>query len=245
MTAAAARMAGLEPHLLYFERRPATLTGNLRVAELLGARMYFIPFGGSGGMTIERSNWLVRLLATALVGPHYFIPVGGHTWRGGLGYVRGAFELVEQLGALGLSDARVICAAGTGGTLAGLMAGLALAQVPASVLGIDVGRLWRNFPHSVATLASELCFQLGGTPRFRAQDVPLIENRYVGRGYAIPDPLAMQAIGRLAQLEGVVLDPVYTGKAFAGMLNLAERGELGRATPLVFVHTGGAPALFA
>ncbi len=88
LTAAAARRLGLEPHLLYFAPRPARLTGNLLLNELLGARMHFIPLhpGGDASMTIEQTIRLVRLVAWAVVGPHYFIPVGGHTWRGCLGY---------------------------------------------------------------------------------------------------------------------------------------------------------------
>jgi 1-aminocyclopropane-1-carboxylate deaminase/D-cysteine desulfhydrase-like pyridoxal-dependent ACC family enzyme len=245
MTAAAARMCGMEPHLFYFERRPARLSGNLHVAHVLGAKLHFIPIGGSGGMTIERSNRLVRLLARALIGRHYFIPVGGHHWLGGLGYLRCAIELAEQVREHRLHEALVISATGTGGTLAGLMAGVALANVPIRLLGIDVGKLWKRFPHSIALLANTLCERLGSSQRFTAAEVPLIEGRYVGNGYAQPTAAASAAIGRLAQLEGIVLDPIYTGKALAAMLDLAERGALGRNTPLIFLHTGGTPALFA
>jgi 1-aminocyclopropane-1-carboxylate deaminase/D-cysteine desulfhydrase-like pyridoxal-dependent ACC family enzyme len=196
-------------------------------------------------MSIERSNQLVRLLATVLVGRHYFIPVGGHNWLGCLGYVRCALELVAQLAELDLAPARVVCAAGTGGTLAGLMAGFALSGAPVEALGIDVGKLWYAFPRSIARIASELCERLGADMRFRSADVPLIEGRYVGAGYAVPTAEAQAAIVRMAHLEGILLDPVYTGKALAGMFDLAERGLVGRSTPLVFLHTGGAPALFS
>lgn len=245
ITAAAARMCAIEPHLFYFERRPAQLTGNLQIAQLLGAKLHFIPLGSGGGMTLERTNRLVRLLTTAVVGRNYFIPVGGNSWLGCLGYVRCVRELAEQLGQLGLHEAQLICPTGTGGTLAGLMAGVALEQAPIRLLGIDIGRLWKGFPQSIAQTASMICQQLGSSQRFTAADVPLIEGRYVGQGYAKPSAQAAAAIGRLAQLEGIVLDPVYTGKAFAGLLELAERGELGRQTALIFLHTGGAPALFA
>lgn len=245
MTAAAARMCAIEPHLFYFERRPARLTGNLHVAQLLGAKLHFLPIGGNGGgMTLERTNRLVQLLTRALIGCHYFIPVGGNSWLGGLGYVRCAFELAAQVRQLGLHDTQLLCAAGTGGTLAGLMAGFALEQTPIRLLGIDIGNLWKSFAHSIAQVASTICQRLGSSQCFRAADVPLIEGHYVGQGYALPTAAATAAIGRLAQLEGIVLDPVYTGKAFAGLLELAEQGELGRGTPLIFLHTGGAPALF-
>ncbi|MFQ5611915.1 MAG: pyridoxal-phosphate dependent enzyme [Anaerolineae bacterium] len=247
MTAAAARRYGLEPHLFFFERRPPQLTGNLLLNELLGARMHFIPFGGGGEatMTLETANRLVGWLARLRLGAHYFIPVGGHSWRGGLGYVRAALELNEQARAGGLDDAHLVLAAGTGGTLAGLLAGLTLCGSSLRPLGIDVGRLWRGFPASVARLAAELCARLGQPRRFDPAEVPLIESTYVGPGYGLPSAAGGAALERLARLEGILLDPIYTGKAFAGLLDLAERGQLGRDAPLIFLHTGGLPGLFA
>ena len=150
LTAAAARRCGLEPHLFYFERRPPVLTGNLLLNKLLGATMHFIPFGGGGdgGMTLETAIRLAGLVARLRLGRHYFIPVGGHSWLGCLGYVAAAVELDEQAGALGIGDARLIVAAGSGGTLAGLLAGLTLIGSRLRLLGIDVGKLWRGFPES-------------------------------------------------------------------------------------------------
>ena len=99
-------MCGMEPHLFYFERRPTRWLGNLLINDLLGAKMHFIPFGGGdGSMTLETTIRLVHLVAWAIVGPHYFIPVGGHNWRGCLGYVRAASEIDEQARALGIENA--------------------------------------------------------------------------------------------------------------------------------------------
>jgi D-cysteine desulfhydrase len=245
MTAAAARAHGLEPHLFLFGRRPRRLTGNLLVGERLGAKLHFIPLpqGGEPDLTVERASQLVHLLARIVVGRHHFIPVGGHSWRGALGYVAAALELETQARTLGLGHATVVLAAGTGGTLAGLAAGLVLCGSALCPLGIDVGKLWRGFPASVGHLAEQVAMRLGEPRRFPA--IPLIERDYVGRGYAVPSPEGEAALRRLALLEGIVLDPIYTAKAFAGLLDLAERGRLGRATPLIFLHTGGAPGLFA
>jgi D-cysteine desulfhydrase len=247
ITAAAARQCGMEPHLFYFERRPARLVGNLWLNHLLGAKMHFFPFGGGGdgNMTLETTNRLVRLVAWLTVGPHYFIPVGGHSWRGCLGYVRAAVEMDEQARAMGIENARLVVPAGSGGTLAGLMAGLKLLDSPLGLLGIDVGKLWKGFPISIAHLASELCARLGQPHTFTPDQAPLIEATYVGQGYAIPSEPCGAAVKRLARLEGILLDPVYTGKAFAGLLDLVERKELGRDEPIIFLHTGGLPALFA
>jgi D-cysteine desulfhydrase family pyridoxal phosphate-dependent enzyme len=245
LTAAAANRLGIETHLFYFEKRPAQFTGNLFINKLLGAKMHFIPIGGGGGMTLEESIRLVRLVALALVGRHYFIPVGGHNWMGCLGYVRAALEIDEQVRALGLEKAHLILAAGSGGTLAGLMAGLALCHSDIQLLGIDVGKLWKAFPVSIAALATEICSCLAEPHIFTPDQVPLIEETYVGGKYGAPSPEGQSALKCLARSEGILLDPVYTAKAFAGMLSEIEKGRFNQDEPVIFLHTGGLPALFA
>jgi D-cysteine desulfhydrase family pyridoxal phosphate-dependent enzyme len=250
MTAAACAGVGLEAHLFFFERRPESLQGNLLLDRLFGAKMHFIPFGGGGAasMTIETTIRLVRLASTLVVGPGaYFMPVGGHNVRGCLGYVVAACELQEQIDALGLADAKVtvVTAAGTGGTLAGLVAGLALLESPIKVLAIDVGKLWKAFPSSLSRLAGELCSALGSTITFRPEDVPLIEDDYVGPGYAQDTVEAGRAIRTMAESEGILLDPVYTGKALAGLLDLVGKGRFGADEQVIFLHTGGTPGLWA
>jgi D-cysteine desulfhydrase family pyridoxal phosphate-dependent enzyme len=245
ITAAAANRIGMQAHLFYFERRPPRLSGNLLLNRALGARMHFIPLGGGGGMSLEASIRLVRWVARLTIGQHYFIPVGGHSLLGCLGYVRAALEIDEQTRDLGIQHGCLALAAGSGGTLAGLMAGLALIDSPLRLLGIDVGKLWKGFPSSIARLAGEICVFLGETHSFDPLQCPLVEERYVGEAYGRPSPEGMAALRRLAALEGILLDPVYTAKAFAGMLDLARRGEIVGDEPLIFLHTGGLPALFA
>jgi D-cysteine desulfhydrase family pyridoxal phosphate-dependent enzyme len=247
LTAAAARLLGLEAHLLYFEPRPKTLTGNLLLNELLGARMHFFPLTSKRPRPrpLESTIRLARLLARLRVGASYFIPVGGHTPVGALGYVRAALEIDEQARGLGIGNAHLVVAAGSGGTLAGLLAGLRLLGSRLRPLGVDVGRLWKTFPASVARLASEVCAGLGEPRAFAPADVPLVESRYVGEAYGRPSEEGHAALARLLHAEGFLLDPVYTAKAFAGLLGEAARGRFGRDEPVVFVHTGGLPALFA
>jgi 1-aminocyclopropane-1-carboxylate deaminase/D-cysteine desulfhydrase-like pyridoxal-dependent ACC family enzyme len=248
MTAATARGLGMEPHLFFFERRPAEMSGNLLLDRLLGAKLHFIPIGGSGARsaTLEATNRLVRILSRVMVGPGtYFIPVGGHTTLGCLGYVVAAAEIHAQVESLGLRDVTVVTAAGTGGTLAGLMAGFALLDSPTRVLGIDVGKLWKGFPASIAHLAGEICALLGEHRTFTPADVPLIEDRYVGRTYGVPSPEGIATIRQVARAEGLILDPVYTGKAMAGLLDLVNRQHWRRDETIIFLHTGGTPGLFA
>jgi D-cysteine desulfhydrase len=179
------------------------------------------------------------------VGRHYFIPVGGHSWCGCLGYVRAAAELEEQARQAGIEDAWLVVAAGSGGTLAGLLAGLALVRSRLQLLGIDVGKLWKRFPDSIARMATQLCDYLGEPHHFAPEDVPLIEETFAGQAYGVPSPTGQAALRRLARREGILLDPIYTAKAFAGLLDLLEKGHLGDGEPIIFIHTGGVPGLFA
>jgi len=247
LTAAAARVCGMEAHLLYFERRPTILRGNLLLNELLGARMHFFPVASRQprARSLDSVVRLARIAARLRVGPHYFIPVGGHTWLGALGYVRAALEIDEQACGLGIGEAWLVVAAGSGGTLAGLLAGLRLVGSGLRLLGIDVGKLWKTFPAAVAHLAGEVSARLGEPRSFPAAEIPLVEAEYVGEAYGRPSEQGHAALERLAQTEGILLDPVYTAKAFAGLLDLLERGRFGRNEPVVFLHPGGLPALFA
>lgn len=250
ITAAACARLGLQAHLLFFEPRPATLDGNLLLDRLFGARLHFIPFGGgsSNKMSLETVIRLVRFAALPFAGRSaYYIPGGGHNVRGCYGYVNCALELQRQFEQAGLLERplTVVTACGTGGTLAGLMAGFALLGSPVRLLGIDVGRLWKGFSASIARLATELCAALGRPRGFEAADVPLIEARYVGEGYALPTAAGQQAIETLAQSEAIVLDPIYTGKAMAGLLDLIDSGRFAAGERVVFLHTGGEPGLWA
>lgn len=249
MTAAACARLGLQSHLFFFEKRPSLLQGNLLLDQLFGAKLHFVPFGGGGDatMTLETTIRLVRLISWLLVGPGaYFMPVGGHTAVGCLGYVAAAAELQEQVLQLGLPPKKVniILPVGTGVTLAGLWAGLTLLGSPIQLLGLDVGKLWRTFPATVARLATEVCSLLGQPQQFAVADVPMIEETYVGAGYAQLRAEAVAAIRLLAEVEGVILDPVYSGKAFAGLLDLVGNGRFTPDAQLIFLHTGGLPGLW-
>ena len=250
MTAAACAALGLEAHLFFFARRPSPLQGNLLLDHLCGARLHFVPFGGGGdgSMTLEMTNRLVRLLSFFYTGPGaYFIPVGGHNLTGCLGYVRAACELQEQIDELGLPphQTTIVLAAGTGGTLAGLMAGFALLNSPIRLLGLDIGKLWKAFPTSIAQLATALCHRLGSDRRFNPNDVPLLPDLCAGPGYASLTTQCVQAIHLAARTEGLILDPVYTGKAFSGLLDLIQANYFTATEHVIFLHTGGLPGLWA
>lgn len=250
MTAAACAALGLQAHLFFFDPRPASLQGNLILDDFFGAELHFIPFGGGGdgSMTLETTNRLVRVLSPFFAGPGaYFMPVGGHTVTGCLGYVQAALECRRQVADQGLPGERttIVTAAGTGGTLAGMAAGLFLLGSPLRVLGVDIGKLWRGFAASLAGLVNGLGRALGETLAVRPDQIPLIERTYAGPGYATMTPETGAAIRLMAGQEGIILDPVYTGKAFAGLLDLVRIGYFRPDDHVIFLHTGGLPGLWA
>jgi D-cysteine desulfhydrase family pyridoxal phosphate-dependent enzyme len=247
LTAAAARMLGLEPHLLLIGSPPDEATGNLRLMQLLGATLHFIPPGPMQGRRcgFDELDDHVRRLATERVGRHYHVPMGGSTGLGALGYVRAALELAAQAREADIPEAWVVLAAGTGGTLGGLLAGLRLVGSELRPLGIDIGSFWGDFPALVHRIADDACRLLGAELDLEPEDVPLVEGQYVGHGYGTPSPEGQEAARRLARGAGVLLDPTYTAKAFAALLDLHANGHLGSDGPLIFWHTGGLPGLFA
>jgi D-cysteine desulfhydrase family pyridoxal phosphate-dependent enzyme len=246
LTAAAARMFGLEPHLLLFGSKPKRAVGNLLLDELLGAELHFIPPGpiASKPCTFEELDAYVREEASSRVGDHYHVPLGGSNGLGSIGYVRAALEIEEQAKSAEIGDAWIIVATGSGGTHAGLLAGLRLIGSSLRLVGIDVASIWTSYPELVARIANDSLELLGLTALAEPADVALIEHTYVGRGYAVPTREGMAAIRRLVRSEGLLLDPTYTGKAFAGLLGLDASGHFGGDEPVIFWHTGGMPGLF-
>ena len=247
LTAAAARMLGLEPHLLLFGSEPKRAVGNLLLDQLVGAELHFIPPGpiASGACTFEELDAYVREEASKRVGDHYHVPLGGSNGLGSVGYVRAALEIEEQAKSAGVADAWIVVATGSGGTLAGLLAGLRLIGSSLRLIGIDVASIWKSYPELVARIANDALELLGLLASVEPADVSLIERTYVGRGYAVPTSDGTAAIRRLARSEGLILDPTYTGKAFAGLLDLHGSGHFGDEEPVIFWHTGGLPGLFA
>ncbi len=247
LTAAAARMLGLECHLLLFGIEPKRTSGNLLLDRLVGARLHFIPPGpiASGNCTFEALDDYVREEAKQRVGDHYHVPLGGSNGLGSLGYVRAALEIEEQVQAAGIADAWIVVATGSGGTLAGLLAGLRTVGSSLRVVGVDVASIWLDYPGLVTRIANDSLGLLDVPGQVEPADVSLIEGTYVGRGYAVPTKGGTAAIERLARSEGILLDPTYTGKACAGLLDLHASGHFGAGEPVIFWHTGGLPGLFA
>jgi 1-aminocyclopropane-1-carboxylate deaminase/D-cysteine desulfhydrase-like pyridoxal-dependent ACC family enzyme len=241
LTAAACARAGLRAHLVFSGVRPAVLTGNLLLDALLGARMYF---SGSDDRR-QRETWMSMVafgVETMGRRPHA-IPVGGSDARGAMGHVLAAAELLEQMREIGERPAAIVMATATGGTQAGMLAGLARLGVDLPVHGFAVAKSADELRAEVHRLAGEVAAEIGAPPI--ALERVLVNGSMLGTGYGAPTAEAQAAIELLARSEGVFADPVYTGKALAGLSALVRGSAFGADDAVVFIHTGGGPALFA
>ena len=250
-TAMAARRLGLQPILVIFDDSPTSRAqGNQLLNLVLGARVLYLGWLGKPDprRSIEQSIRLMSLLATVypgLAGPHrYVIPVGGFHPLGALGYVAAASEMAEQAAQQGVRLDYVVTAAGTGTTAAGLVAGFQWLGLPTKVVAVDGGRRWHDFPRSILRLAEATLRRVGRPGRIPAEALEF-HAEFVGPGYAIPTVQGLNAVQVAARTEGLILEPVYTSKAMAGLMSLVQRGRFSREDTVVFLHTGGLPALYA
>ena len=233
MTAAAANRLGLECHLALAGSSPEAPTGNLLLDHLLGAQLH--STGAREYYEIEASIEAVADEVRSAGGRPYSIPVGGASVTGALGYVDAAQELIGQLAE---PIDWIVVADGSGGTHAGLLAGL---DGPTRILGVDVGTrpdLDERVPELAAATAAAI-------DRPGPECEIHIDHTRFGDGYGKPTPECLEAIRAAARLEGLILDPVYTGKAMAGLIGWIREGRFTEHQSVLFWHTGGAPALFA
>ena len=251
LTAAACAQLGLDAHLLFLEPRPRCIQGNLLIDALCGARMHFLPVSGwvnSRWLSIESTTRLARLIVLAHPAiPKsrlYFLPPGGLSPMGARGSVVWGLELRRRGEERGLALDWVGLARGGGAMLAGLMACFALLACKVRLLGVDVGKLWRNFSDSIAALATAATYLLGEPHVFRPQAVPLVGG-YADDGYGTVWPESVEAVRRTAESEGLLLEPIYTGKAMVGLLDMVNHGWFRPGENVVFLHSGGGPGLFA
>jgi D-cysteine desulfhydrase family pyridoxal phosphate-dependent enzyme len=242
MTAAAAAQLGLRCVLLLGARSESpSLQGNLLLDHLFGAEVHFYPAHGTvgGNHLLPEVTEFVRARGNR---PYPF-PSGGSTGLGALGYALAVQELMDQLAERGLHADYLIHAAGSGGTQAGLLLGAALHGPEFRILSINIDEPTNeNLKPRTRSVYAEGAALLG-LPGTEPPQFDLVTG-YVGDGYGILSDGAAEAIRLLARTEGVLLDPVYSGKAMAALIDLIRRGEIGADKTVVFLHTGGAPALF-
>ena len=245
LTLAAAVKEGMKCRLLLEQRVAKSYnpqaSGNNFLYRLLGVEeIRVVDLGTDLAKTMEQMAEDVAKRG----GKAYLIPGGGSNPLGALGYVSCAEEILAQTFDLGLRLDHIVCASGSAGTHAGLITGLIGNNANIPLTGINVRRTREEQEPMVHKLAEQtaatLCVR-GGVPR----EAITALGDWVGPGYSLPSAEMIEAVRMLAQVEGILLDPVYTGKAMAGLIALVRNGVFVKGQNVLFVHTGGAPALYA
>lgn len=241
LTLAASIAEGMHCHLVLQELdlpEPGEgASGNRFLFELLEAEVTVIEPGDSRDLTMTRCAERLRAEGRK----PYVIPTGGSNAVGSAGYVAAAVELVHQAHECGLFFEHLVCASSSGGTHAGLVAGLHALQSGVQVTGVAVEHQ-ENHEELVHELATRTSAHVGVTPP--PPGAIEVLRGYEGTGYSHPTAEMREAVQQFARLEGVLLDPVYTGKAAAGLIGEIRRGRYVDAEHVVMLHTGGSPALF-
>ena len=243
-TAAAACKFGLDCHALLERRVPDRAndyetTGNVLFDQMFGTSLEFRP----AGLDMNAEAMAVTEKLAAAGRKPYFIPGGGSNEIGALGYVSCAYELLDQIKANNLDVGWIVLATGSAGTHAGMLAGLHAAGSTIPVMGISVRQPEDRQIAAVHKLAVLTAAQLTDTPL--GVEKVIVDDGYVGAGYGQPTQGTLDAINLIARREGLLFDPVYSGKGLAGMIGLAGQNFFESDKDVIFLHTGGAAALFA
>jgi L-cysteate sulfo-lyase len=243
-TVAAAARLGMHCHILLEDRTGSTDpsytdNGNVLLDRLHGATVE----RRAGGSTMQAEMEAVAARLTDAGRRPYVIPGGGSTPLGALGYANAALELVNQATERGLRIDHLVHATGSAGTQAGLVVGLQALNSPIQLLGIGV-RAPREKQESMVHDLGRRTWDLLGLRGELPREAVVANCDYVGDGYGVPTPGMVEAVTLLARTEGLLLDPVYSGKGMAGLIDLIRKGRFGKDENIVFLHTGGSVALF-
>jgi L-cysteate sulfo-lyase len=237
VTAAAGAALGLEVVLVLNGVAPDHPTGNARLDRLFGADVRYVPTRDERASMMETVANDLRVRGRR----PFIIPVGGSTATGALGFARA----IGEIAAAGVKPDVIVHATSSGGTQAGLIAGCALFGIRARVVGISADAASDEAASDIAALVGEMARRLGASPASVGADRPVdVDDRFVGPGYGVPTPASEEATEIAARREGIVLDPVYTAKAMAGLIARVRAGEFPSGERVLFWHTGGTPGYF-
>ena len=241
-TAAAAASLGLECHLVLGGEEPKHLDGNLLLDKIFGAHIHWAGSNRKG----ENIPDIVKILKAAGKQP-YVVPYGGSNELGALAFVEAFKELIEQAKHTDTVFTHIVFASSSGGTQAGLMLGNQLLKTAYQIVGINIDKGDDDkvpFDQYIISLANSTAKLMTLDYQFSQADL-ILNSDYVGQGYGIIGTLENEAISITAQTEGILLDPVYTGRAMGALLHMIRSGDIKKTDQVLFWHTGGAPALFA
>ena len=242
-TAAIAAKLGYECYLLLENRTGSDdldflANGNVLLDDIYNARLSDFPAGTD--MNQEMLSLSEELRAAGK--KPYIIPGGGSNRIGALGYVNAAYELVGQCNDQGLKVDHIVHATGSTGTQAGLVTGLTAIHSGIDLMGISVRAPKEAQEENVYRLACETAEFIGSSAALNRSDV-VANSDYVGEGYGMPTDGMIEAVEMTARHESILLDPIYSGKGMAGLIDLIRQGFYRREENIVFIHTGGAQAL--
>lgn len=245
LTLSAAVKEGLKCQLILEERVKDSYnpeaSGNNFLFNLLGVEAVRVVPGGSDMMgELEK---LAEELRAQGRNP-YIIPGGGSNPIGATGYVACAQEIMEQLFEEGINIDHMVVPSGSAGTHAGIIAGMIGINANIPVTGVSVNRNKKAQTEAVYKLAKETAKHVGVHNEI-TEDLIQVTDEFVGPGYSLPTGTMVEAVQLLARTEGILLDPVYTGKAFAGLVGMIREGKFKEGDNVLFLHTGGSPALYA
>jgi D-cysteine desulfhydrase len=239
-TAAAAAMLGLECHLLLGGETTGQPNGNLLLDLLFGCHIHWAGVHRKG----EDIPKIFEALKMAGKQP-YIVPYGGSNELGSLAFAEAIYELEAQ--SSNQSFTHIVFASSSGGTQAGLMLGKRMLGKNYKLVGIKIDKVQSEsgpYNRQVLSLANRAAHLVGLKHEFNEHEI-LLNAHYVGDGYGVVGALENEAISTIARTEGILLDPVYTGRAMGGLIDMIRSGEIDRNDRVVFWHTGGTPALFA
>jgi D-cysteine desulfhydrase family pyridoxal phosphate-dependent enzyme len=238
-TAAAAARHGLNAVLVLTGKQPEGIEGNILLDHLFGARLVFTGERPRDEVIDEVAESEVAAGRTP-----YKIPVGASMPLGAAAYALAMTELQAQMEAAGQRFDRIVFASGSGGTQAGLMVGASLTGFRGDILGISISTDPDRLQSTIAGLATATADLLGQPRTFRTEEAHL-DAGYLGAGYAIVGEPERESIRMFARYEGILVDPVYSGRAAAGLIGLIRKGVIRRDEQVLFWHTGGTTGIFA
>lgn len=241
-TAAACALSGLECHLVLGGSEPDIPKGNLLLDKLFGAKIHWDVECRKGEKIPQISEELIRLGRKP-----YIIPYGGSNEIGVLGFIEAINELKTQLSEMNENISHVVFSSSSGGTHTGLVLGKYVYEQKFDLIGIEIDKAeYEGLTYSdhLLKLANSSAKFLGIDHTFTKNDFTL-RNEYLGDGYGVVGELEKRAIKLLAETEGILVDPVYTGRTFGALIDMIEHGEFNNTDTVLFWHTGGTPSIFS
>lgn len=254
LTAAAAVKAGIKPVLIITNETPETYEGNVLLDKLLGAEIHFV-YPDDKHLTHQEKHSKARILGEEKVeeikrkyeseGKNvYIVPRGGRSIPGTLGYCLASLEIYQQMVESKNHMDYIVTSVGSSSTIGGLVIGKKLFNIDTKIIGISVSRPASEIKKLVLEQAEKFIHHYNLDIEVSEEDM-IVFDSYIGEGYAVPTEKGLQAIQTLSETESVFLDHIYTGKGMSGLIDLIDKNYFKETDHVMFVHTGGGPALFS